>query len=131
MTTTNAYLFNGLRPLTTQEHNYSTLTPTAFISCDQQPKVILSKEVPNIPPMMTAAVQRDPTAKVLGKKPVILRSQKVTSQEFSPLHGIDSRIDARNHPSDPLTYYKPKISKLTPYADSQFAALNNKLKQPK
>lgn len=129
MTTTTAYLFNGLRPLTNQEHNYSTLTPTGFIKSDQQPKVISSKEIPHIPPMMTAAVQRDPTAKVLGKKAQMFH--KITTQEFSPMSGIDSRIDARNQPADALSKYKYKQEKLMPLADSQFAFLNNKLKQPK
>ena len=78
---------------------------------------------------MTAATQRDPLSKVLGKKSALF--QKVTTQEFSPLNGIDSRIDARNQPNDPLIKYKPKQQKLMPLADSQFAGLNNKLQQPK
>lgn len=130
MTTQVAYLTSGIRPLG-KVHTYATLMPTANTHSPQQNLLARMQDKPFVPPMINAAVQRDPTSKVLGKKSAIDTVRQVSKPKNDSLSGVNARISARNQPKEPLARYKPMQEKLTPLADSHFAGLNNLLKQPK
>ena len=117
-------------------HDYTSLTPACAMQNPNQnvlPKPIKECFKANI---ITQAVQRTPLSKVLGLK----ENHDVhltVDEKLDPTHGIDSHAYAvRNQPKDKLSQYKTEYNvkrstKLMPLADSQYAALKNKIPQPK
>ena len=129
------YLESGLSdkiPAKNRDLTYFDLVPSALPTPTGTRVHKFGYIPPYIPPAITNAVQRPHTMKVLSRKTnADLRLKIDPDQPELDRWGVAHHLHARNQPNDPLTRYKPVERKLMPLADSQFADINNKLKQPK
>ena len=130
MTTTHAYLRTGLDRLGNAP-TYATLMPTAGFFAHPQKRLPRPPEPPYIPPIMNNANQRPHTMKVLGKKSNhdLVR---IVKPLINPMAGIHApSFNVRHQKRGLLFDLQNPIQKLTPQADSQYAALNSTIPLPR
>ena len=127
MTTTHAYLRTGLDRLGNIP-TYATILPTAGVFTHIQRRLPRPADAPYIAPILSEAIHRPHTMKVLGKKSNH-DLVHVARPFMSTMAGVHAPSFNVRHQSKGLAYEKP-VGKLTPQADSSYAALNSRIPLP-